>query len=120
MTETALVVADIVGTGLLVAQVAAAAGGNYFANTGDVFVEITNGDATSTNVTIDAFPTGNVTGTPDGLTVTDRVIAIAAGATKKIGPFKMATYNDGSGDAHISFSKVTSLTLQAYRLRRVG
>ncbi len=120
MTETALTVADIAKTGLLLAQVAAAAGGNYFDNDGAVFLQISNGDSTSTNVTIDAFPSGNVFGTPDDLTVTDRVIAIAAGATKLIGPFQKATYNDGSGDVHVSYSKVTALTVQALRLRRVG
>ena len=66
---------------------------------------VTNGDATSTDVTI------VVPGT-----AADKVIAVAAGATKLIGPLGDELEDSADDLIDITYSKVTSLTVGAIKL----
>ena len=101
----------IVNTGLLVAGTLPSASGNTFQNNGKQFLLVKNAGSPSLNVTIDALPTGSTASTPDGLTVTDRVIAVAGGAETLIGPFPPSIYNDASGAVNLTTSVQTDITI---------
>jgi aconitase B len=77
---------------------------------GDVVLRVINGGAEATNVTI-ATP-----GEVGGNAVADRVVAVAAGKTKLIGPFDPETYNDKHGNLVVTFSKVTTVKLEATKV----
>lgn len=94
---------------------AASADGNTFTNTGYEFVEVINADASPTTVTIDVYPSGG-DGAPEGLTVTDPTVVVAAGTRKKFGPFRKRLYNNGSEKLKVTCSNVTSVTVGVYRL----
>ncbi len=64
---------------------------------------MTNGGGGSINATIDAQLTA------DGNAVADKVIAIAAGVTKALGPFSPSIYNDVDGNVNVAFSGQTSV-----------
>lgn len=66
-------------------------------------VVVTNGDATSTDVTV----------VTPGATA-DIVVAVAAGATKVIGPLTDALCDPATGLISLTYSKVTSLTVGAF------
>ncbi len=94
MTEGTLTLKNIINTGLNPAGATpTVTDGDGFANNGNVFLEIFNGNAGAVVATIDAYPTGNTTPKPDGLTVTDRTVSIPAGETRMIGPFPPSIYN---------------------------
>lgn len=73
---------------------------------GDVLIRVTNGGAEATNVTI-ATP-----GEVDGNAVADKVVAVANGKTKVLGPYDPKTYNDKKGRLALTFSKVASVKLE--------
>lgn len=91
--------------GVAFAPAAAAGGGDAFANDGKVALYVDNGGANSINVT---FATEV---TVDGLTLPDRVVAVANGVAKLIGPFPTTTYNDANGLVQVTYSEVTSVTV---------
>jgi hypothetical protein len=96
--------------GLDVAGTAADAAGDEWANTGVEMILIKNGGGSGITVTLD------FKATPDGATVTDPTVSIGAGATKVIGPFPPAYYNDTStGRAKATCSGVTSVTIVAFK-----
>lgn len=115
MTEGSLTLQSIVAAGLVPTLVAATAtDGDAFPNNGNVFFLVKNGSGGSINVTIDAYPTGNTTPKPDGLTVTDRVIAVANGAEALIGPFPPSIYNrPADNKVKATCSVVTTVTIAA-------
>ena len=88
--------------------------GNTFVNTGYEYIEVINASGSSINVTLDAFPAGGQ-GSPDGLAITDPVVAIAAGARKRMGPFRKTTFGDSSAKVTVTYSAVTSVTVGVYR-----
>lgn len=90
--------------GAAFSAVAAAAGGDRFLNTGNEQLYVKNGGGGSINVTIDAQSDG-------GVSYTDPVIAVAAGAEKLIGRFDPRKFNDSSGYVNISYSGVSSVTV---------
>lgn len=96
-------------TGAVVTMAAASVGGDKVHGSDNVAILVTNGDATSTNVTI-AVP-GN---TRAGQAEPDVVVAVAAGATKIIGPLS-DFLEDRATDrlVAITYSKVTTLTVAA-------
>ena len=115
MARTALASQTIVDEGLTMTLSAANADGHYIDGGGDVFLVVLNGSGGSINVTV------QTAATVSGLAVTDQVVAVAAGATKLIGPFPPATYDRASGasDAgkvYVDFSAVTTVTCGAYTL----
>lgn len=91
------------------ADLVAASGGGDTLTPGDhVVLEVNNGDGTSTNVTL-VTPGNDQFGSPNA----DLVIAVAAGKRCKIGPIDRRFADPADGKAHISYSKVTSLTVGA-------
>ena len=96
--------------GVDVTGVAAAGGGDAFANTGHEMLVITNGDASSHSVT------AHFQKSPDGLTVTDRAVAVAAGKTMIIGPFPTDLYNDTNNLVQLSYTAVTSVKVAVVKV----
>lgn len=92
----------------------AAAGGDSVANPrGNTILRVTNGSGGSINVTLAAQVTARAAdGTFPAMTLSNNVVAVAAGATKLIGPIPPA-FNDGNGAVQITYSAVTSLTIEA-------
>jgi hypothetical protein len=88
---------------------ATATTGDTFVNTGLEYLAVVNGSGSPINVTIPLPPT------PDGLAVTSRVVAVAAGKTELIGPFPTGQYNDSTGVVKATCSSVTSVTLGAFK-----
>ena len=100
-----LTVQTISRTGLEPTYGSAAAGGDEFANSGDEFIHIKNGDASSHTLTIET------PATVDGLAVADRTVSIPAGEERMVGPFQAATYNDSGGLVQLTYDGVTSVTI---------
>lgn len=100
-----LVVDTITRDGLNPTMVAAAGGGDQFANTGKEFVEVDNADAAPMTAT---FVTQK---TVDGQAVGDRAVTVPAGERRIIGPFDPSVYNDSNGNLQITYSAVTSVTV---------
>ena len=92
-------------SGVTFTPVSAAGGGDSFANAGQQIFYCKNAGVSSVNVTF------AVTATVDGLAATNRVVAVAAGAERLIGPFPTGTYNDVNGNVQITYSGVTSVTV---------
>lgn len=110
---TLTVTSPISRDGVAAAPVAATAGGggDEFANDGRTYLEVTNGGGSPITVTLDIKPT------VDGGAVTDRTVAVAAGARKRIGPFPPKLYNDSTtGRAKVTYSGVTSVTVEAFKV----
>ena len=106
-----ITVQSIVRAGLLPGTPdSAAGGGDAFLNTGREFIEIANGSGSSINVTI------ATQSTVDGLAVADRVVAVGAGETKKIGPFPKGAYNDSDGKVQVTYSAAGSVTIAVFNL----
>lgn len=97
--------APVTRAGVDVVGAAADAAGDEWVNTGQEFVEVKNGSASSINVTL------NIKATLDGAAAVNPVVAIAAGVTKIIGPFPKGVYNDpANGRAKITYSAVATVT----------
>lgn len=92
-------------SGVLLGAVAASAGGDQFLNDGNVLIYVKNGGGSSINVTV-AAP-----GAPGGLTLTNPVVAVAAGAEKLLGPFDPKYFNSATGFVNLTYSGVTSVTI---------
>lgn len=101
MATITAVVASPTGTAY---TTTAASSNDKFLNTGREVLLVTNGGGGSINVT---FTPG---GTPGGLALATVVVAVANGASKLIGPFNPAYWNDGSGFVNYAFSGTTSVT----------
>lgn len=98
-------------TGLVATGVTPGGSGDEFANTGVECALIRNGSGAPVNVTID------FKAAPDGATVTDPVVAVAAGAITLIGPFPPAYYNDSStGRVKLTCSATTDVTISVFKL----
>lgn len=105
-----IVAQRIVDTGVVPNFGAAAA--TFEVEPDDVVLHIKNGNAAPTNLTI------TTPGTVDGdLAIPDRVVAIAAGAEKLVGPFPNHAYKDPSdGLVHCALSVTATVTVAAYQL----
>lgn len=84
---------------------AAAGGGDEFVNTGKEMLVVKNADGGSHSVTIPR------TRTVDGQPAASLVVAVPAGATRLIGPFRPADYNDGEGKVQVTYDGVTDVTV---------
>lgn len=102
----------IVKTGIVPSLAAAAGGGDSWQNTGREFLEVANGGVGSINVTIAAQVPCGTFGVSNA--AHDIVVAVANGATKRIGPVDPAAYNDANGRAQITYSGVTSVTVGVF------
>lgn len=113
----ALTLNPIVPAGVAATFVAAGAGGDTIADDGSQrsYIEVVNGSGASINVTVTAVETTrNVPGVGN-ITIGNRVVAVAAGARRKIGPFTQA-FRDSSGNVAISYSATATITVAAFRL----
>lgn len=94
-------------TGTALNMVAAAGGGDTLRVSGDTYLVVRNGDASSKTVTV-VRP-----GTEYGQANPDIAVAVAAGATTVIGPIP-STFRDTTDDlVDITYSAVTSVTVAA-------
>lgn len=93
-------------TGAVIDYTNAAAAGDQWLNTGKEVLLVHNADSGSHTVSV------TTQATPDGKTVTDRTVTIAAGAYTIIGPFPVNVFNDVAGYAHIVYSATTSMKIQ--------
>jgi hypothetical protein len=96
-------------TGVDIAGVAAAAGGDTFANDGQTLLNIFNGGGSPITLTV-VTPA-----TVEGLAVADRTYSIPASGRRVIGPFRPSLYNDAGGvvggNVSLTYSAVTSVTV---------
>lgn len=110
MARTALTPTALTAAGATLSTTSANADGHTIPGDGDVILYVANGSGGSINVTI-VTP-----GTQDGQAISDRVVAVGAGATKLIGPFPPRTYTDeADGLVDVDFSSVSSVTVQAFQ-----
>ena len=81
-----------------------------FANDGNTFLDVNNGSGSSINVTF------TTPGTVGGVAIENPVIAVAAGARKRIGPFDPSVFNAADGNVDVAFSATTTVTAEPVRL----
>lgn len=94
--------------GTLAAPVAASAGGDKVAPNDRGFVDVNNGSGASITVTV-VVP-GN---TSYGQAQPDVAVTIAAGARRRIGPFPADLADPTDGLVAITYSAVTTVTVEA-------
>lgn len=116
-----LTVNPIVLAGFTSALVAAAGGGDLVPDDGNerTYVEVLNGSGASINVTVAPVETSRNVGGIGSVTIPSIVVAVAAGARKKIGPFPSA-YRNSSGQVALAYSAVTTVTVGAFSLPRTS
>lgn len=112
-----ITVTDITMAGITQSLGAAAASDTIpIAGDDRVFLMVANGSGGSINVTVTKQTTSvNVPG-EGAVTLSNRVIAVAAGATKLIGPFSSADINAATGKVELAWSATSSVTRGAFRL----
>ena len=93
---------------------AAAGGGDVFANDGQTYFVIKNGDGSDHTVTF------GIQLTVDGITPTAAAQNVVAGHTRVFGPFPSGVYNNGSGQVAVTYSAVTSVTVGAFKAPPAG
>lgn len=97
-------------TGGSVTMQAASTGGDTLSNDGRTLLVIGNGGTSAITVTVQATEPCN-----QGYTH-DAVANVAAGATVDIGPLSPVRFNDRSGNAAVTYSSATSVTVGAVRV----
>ncbi|MBP8991729.1 MAG: hypothetical protein KBG82_07100 [Spirochaetes bacterium] len=110
MAATELTSTLITTSGVAYSLASANADGNYFKNNGYTFFVVSNGGSSAITVTIDSKATCNFGGDHD------IEVSVGEGATKIIGPFNVARFNDAEGEVNVSYSDVTSVTVGVWRL----
>jgi len=84
-----------------------------FSNNGKMYLLVENGSIASINVTITSQ---SVDGDNAGdLTVQDPVVAVGAGVSKILGPFKPSIFNNADGKVSVALSAFADVTLQVVR-----
>jgi hypothetical protein len=98
-------------SGVALLMPAASAGGDTFPVSDRGAFLVKNGSGSSINVTVDV--PGN---TQYGQAQPDVVVAVAAGATEIIGPFPAGLANATDGVVHVTYSAVTTVTVQPIQI----
>jgi hypothetical protein len=113
-SQIAVTEIDRVGVAAGAQTTADSANDHYFTgNDGRVLLEIVSTDAGAQTVEIEPNPALTV----DGLTITNLSIAVPAGATRYVGPFRGNTFNqNSSGDVYVNPSVSTTLKFRCYQL----
>lgn len=107
----ALLTVQQIGTsGLAPVFVAAAAGGDTFANNGRTYIHVKNASASAVTVTIDSIAPCNQ-GFDHNLTV-----SVPAAGERIIGTFDPARFNNDSSITTVTYSAATSVTVAAITL----
>ena len=101
-------------TGLEETFVAAAAGGDVFANDGMTFLHVKNGGGSDITVTIDSLVNSNF-----GTDVNPAVV-VTAGEERMLGLFPKDRFNNASGQVVVAYSGVTTVTVAAVRVVQSG
>lgn len=91
------------------ALVAAAVGGDQFANNGKTYLKVTNGGGAPITVTIAAQQSC------DQGSLHNITNSVTNGTTELMGPFS-SRYTDGNGFCQVTYSAVTSVTVGAFAL----
>lgn len=86
---------------------------NYFVNDGRTLLEIVSSDAGPQTV---AFEIPTPASGTDGQTVTSLSVTVAAGATRYVGSFPTAIYNQTGAQVFVDPSVSTTLKFRAYSL----
>lgn len=82
----------------------------FMANDGKTILRVSGGTADAAMTVVSVLDV-------DGLAVADRTIAIPAGATRLVGPFRPDVYNNDDRNVQITFAAAdTTLVLEAFRL----
>ena len=103
--------------GIAATMSAATGGGDTFANPdGKKFFFCKNGGGGSINVTFTAADTNANSQERGRITRADRVVAVAAGVEKLIGPFAPKVFNDAAGIVAVTYSGVTTVTVAVLEL----
>lgn len=89
---------------------AASAGGDTFDNDGRTIIVVKNGSGAPITVTFDSLTPSNYG------TDVNPAAAIPAGATYFFGPLDPNRFNDANGRVGVSYSGVTSLTVDSFRI----
>lgn len=111
MPRQTLVAEPLVAAGLVATYATPViADGIEFTCTGKEVLHVKNAGGGSTNVTI------GVTAAFDGLDVPDRVVAVAAGAEKFIGPLSTATHRQADNMAYVDFNVVAGVTVAVLQI----
>lgn len=104
---------QVTQAGVAPATVAAGGGGDEFYPDENTWLEVTNGGGAPINVTVSTPKTHH------GKAIADDVVAVPAGATRKLGPYPAEDYaNPADGKADVSYSGVTAVTVGCYELAR--
>lgn len=113
-----ITVTDITMAGVTVTLGNAAASDTIpIANVDDrVFLLVTNGSGGSIDVTITRQETAIVVPGAGAVTLTDRVIAVGAGASKVVGPFTRSDIDPETRKVELAWSATSSVTRGAFRL----
>jgi len=99
-------------------QVVCTSGGDAVPNDGNVFLLVSNGDASSHSVSVTpSLTTLNVPGIGQ-ITKATVTAAIGAGDEALLGPFPPAVFNNASGQIAITYTAVTSMKIMAVRISR--
>lgn len=101
-------------SGVAPAPVAADVAGDTFPNGGQEFLRIINGSGAPITAT------AAITETVDGVTPAGKQITVPAGESRYFGPFPPSQYNDTNGRVAITYSAVTSVTVEAVELLSVS
>jgi len=104
--------------GLVTSAVSASSGGDDFVNSGIEFVRIYNGHSGAQTVTITANGTTAVKHPIFGTLNKDKINAFSIPATTAyyFGPFHPAAWNDANEKVQITYSAVTSMTVEVLYL----
>ncbi len=87
------------------------AGGNSFANDGNVLLHFKNTNAAARNVTI------QTPGTIAGLAIADLVVTVPAlTGDKMVGPFPPNVFNQADGCVYLDYDAVADLTVAVVRV----
>lgn len=113
-----LTVLDITQAGATSTLTAAAGGGDEFADDGDqrTFFEVNNGGGGSINCTFNYVPASQNLPGYGPIAPADLVVAVGAGVRKLIGPFGRGFIDPSTGRIAVTYSGVTSVTVNPRRL----
>ena len=99
----------IIEDGLTSSLATCSTGGDEFLNSGIEFIRISNGHASATyTVTVTAQTTSYINPIYGKLTKSDASIAVSAGASAFLGPFKQKPWNDSDNKVQLTYILGTS------------
>ena len=107
-----LTIQNLSEKGMDLSLAAADVGGDAIANNGHILLVVQNDDVSAKTVTVTAQTTSVETNAYGELDKSDAVHSVPAGGIAILGPFP-AVYTDGSGNAVITYSDTTSLSVAA-------